>query len=475
MIMREVQIQPNPTEKVVSFDSSALNIYTADRIYLNVGTDNTGVVKLGMELATNGTLSKELTAKKDGYAADELYFYRLPGVVGRTVYAVHTQDGTARYYKLQIQRKADESMSRYGALNAEWRDDNPVLNTTYEESTGYLIAKVNVSNNFAFYNKGVLDKNRKAQALFTYDKPFKYDGYNVSDKEKNGFQTIQFARVGRWWATNASDTPNWSSIPIAAWWGSKNVADKYLTAAGKLKNESGYNALPGDLKEAFDSAIQAVSNGWNDDDTAKPLYLDDSGNYTTRVTNFVARDACGAPMTGEYKLEYQENLMLNYMDIIKTYLTNSDLGSWKYQALKNLTAGIDTQKDKLKVVTAMAVTDDTTKSAYEYYYQRAWRIVNASDITEINSALTDLGLDRVKIAVVSETAQVLVGNKAYAVDLTKGGTNSSSAKTVTVTAERGDGGMQRIYFAPTENTTFIDSRYGGCCRKRLYEGWSVLL
>lgn len=447
----------NPTEKTVAFESGALNTFTADRIYLNVGAENAGTVELGMELSAGGTLSKKLTAKKDGYTADELYFYRLPGVVGRTVYAVHIQDGTARYYKLQIQRKADESMSRYGALNAEWRDDNPVLKTTYEESTGYLIAKVNVSDNFAFYNKGVLDENRKAQALFTYDKPFKYYGYNVSDKEKNGFQTIQFARVGRWWATNASDTLNRSSIPIAAWWGSKDVADKYLAAAAALKTKDGYNNLPEDLRTAFDSSVKTVSDGWKDNTAAKPLYLDGSGNYTTTVTDFVARDACGAPMTGEYKLEYQENLMLDYMDVIKTYLTNSDLGSWKYQALKNLTAGIDTQKDKLKVVTAMAVTDDTTKSAYEYYYQRAWRIVNASDITEINSALTDLGLDRVKIAVVSEKAQVLVGNKAYNVDLTEGGISSSSAKTVTVTAERGDGGMQRIYFAPTENTTFIDS------------------
>ena len=446
----------NPTEKIVSFDSSALNIYTADRIYLNVGTDNTGAVELGMELSTDGRLNKKLTEKTDGYTADELYFYRLPDAVGRTVYAVHTQDGTARYYKLQIQRKADESMSRYGALSADWRDDNPVLNTTYDESTGYLTATVNVSDNFAFYNKGVLDKNQKAQALFTYDTPFKWYGYNVSDKAEDGTQTIQFARVGRWWAANKSDTQSRSSIPIAAWWGSKDVADKYLAAAAALKTKDGYNNLPEDLRTEFDSAVKAVSDGWTED-TAKPLYLDASENYTTTVTDFVARDAFGAPMTGEYRLEYQENLMLNYMDIIKTYLTNSDLGSWKYQALKNLTAGIDAQKDKLKVVTAMAVTDDDTKNAYEYYYQRTWRIVNASDITEINSALTELGLDRVKIEVVSETAQVLVGNKSYDVDLTEGGTSSSSAKTVTVTAERGDGGMQRIYFAPTENTTFTDS------------------
>ena len=441
-----------PTEKVVSFDNSALNIYTADRIYLNVGAKNKGTVELGMELSADGNLSKELTKKTDGYTADELYFYRLPGVVGRTVYAVHTHDGTARYYKLQIQRKADESMSRYGALNAEWRDDNPVLKTTYEESTGYLTATVNVSDNFAFYNKGVLDENQKAQALFTYDKPFKYYGYNVSDKEKDGFQTIQFARVGRWWATNASDTLNRSSIPIAAWWGSKDVADKYLVAAAVLKTKDGYNNLPEDLRTAFDSAIQAVSNGWNDD-TAKPLYLNESGDYTTTKTYFVARDACGAPMTGEYKLEYQENLMLDYMDVIKTYLNDSNLGSLKYQALKNLTAGVTAKKEKLKVVTAMAVTDDTTKSAYEYYYQRAWRIVNASDISEINMMLSDLGLDKVKFEMVSEKVQVFVGDTAYDVELTGGGTSISDRKTVTVTVPHVDAGMKRIYVTRTENDT----------------------
>ena len=263
--------------------------------------------------------------------------------------------------------------------------------------------------------------------------------------------------MGRWWAANASDTLNRSSIPIAAWWGSKNVADKYLTAARELKNKDGYTALPDDLKKAFDSAIQAVSDGWNDDDTAKPLYLDNSGNYTTRVTDFVARDACGAPMTGEYKLEYQENLMLDYMDVIKTYLNNSNLGSLKYQALKNLTAGVTAKKEKLKVVTAMAVTDDTTKSAYEYYYQRAWRIVNASDISEINMMLSDLGLDKVKLEMVSKKVQVFVGDTPYDVELTGGGTSISDRKTITVTVPHTDAGMKRIYVTRTENDTLESS------------------
>ena len=445
----------HPTEMVVSFDSSALNIYTADRIYLNVGTDNTGDVKLGMKLATNGTLSKELTKKKDGYTADELYFYRLPGVVGRTVYAVHTQDGTARYYKLQIQRKAADVV-RYGALSAAWRDDNPALNTTYDADTGYLTAQVNVSNSFARYNKGVLEENNKADSLLTYDKPFKYYSYDISAKAEDGTQKIQFARVGRWWAANKSATDSMSSIPIAAWWGNKNVANQYLTSARALKNENGYTALPDDLKKAFDSAIQAVSDGWNDD-TAKPLYLDASGNYTTTVTDFVARDACGAPITGEYCLEYQENLLLDYMDIIKTYLKNSDLGSLKYQALKNLTAGVTAKKEKLKVVTAMAVTDDTTKSAYEYYYQRAWRIVNASDISEINKMLSNLGLETVEPEMISEKVQVFVGDTAYDVELTGGGTSISDRKTVTVTVPHVDAGMKRIYVTCTENDTLEGS------------------
>ena len=447
----------NPTAKVVSFDSSALNTYTADRIYLNVGADNTGAVELGMELSTDGKLNKKLAEKADGYTADELYFYRMPGVVERTVYAVHTQDGTARYYKLQIQRKADESMSRYGALSAEWRDDNPVLKTTYDESTGYLTATVNVSDNFAFYNKGVLDNNQKAQALFTYDTPFQCYGYNASDKAEDGTQTIQFARVGRWWAANKSDTQSRSSIPIAAWWGSKDVADKYLAVAAALKTKDGYNNLPEELRTAFDSAVKAVSDGWQDGTAAQPLYLDASGNYTTAVTDFVARDACGAPMTGEYRLEYQENLMLNYMDVVKTYLTNSDLGSLKYQALKNLTAGIAAKKEKLKVVTAMAVTDDTTKSAYEYYYQRAWRIVNASDIAEINSMLTELRLDKVKLEVVSSKIQVFVGDMAYDVDLIGGGTTLSDRKTITITVPHTDEGMKRIYVTRTENDTLESS------------------
>lgn len=439
----------NPTEKTIAFESGSLNTFTADRIYLNVGAENTGTVRLGMELAADGSLSKELTSKKDGYTADELYFYRMPGAVDHTVYAVHTQKETTRYYKLQIQRKAVD-VSRYGALSAAWRDDNPVLNTVYDADTGYLKATVNVSNSFARYNKGVLEENNKADSLLTYDKPFKYYGYDISAKAEDGSQTIQFARVGRWWVANKSATDSMNSIPVAAWWGSKNVADQYLAAANALKNESGYADLPDDLKTAFDSAIKAVSDGWTED-TAKPLYLDASDNYTTEKTDFVARDAFGAPMTGEYRLEYQENLMLDYMDVIKTYLKNSDLGSLKYQALKNLTAGVTAKKDKLKVVTAMAVTDDTTKSAYEYYYQRAWRIVNASDISEINTMLNELKLDKVKLEVASSKVQVLVGDTVYDVELTGGGTTFNERKTITVTVPHADEGMKRIYVTRTEN------------------------
>lgn len=450
-----------PTEKTIAFDCESMSIYTADRIYLNLGKDNTGTVELGLALSESGELSQTLTSQKDGYTADELYFYRTPAMVERTVYAVHTQDGTTRYYKLTIQRTACNG-TRYGAMSADWRDDNPVIDTTYDATTGYLTATVNVHNAFARFTNGVMDDSSRATGLFTYNPEFKYYAADAKSKDNDANQVVRFARMGWYWMANESATDSRNDIPAAAWWGSKDVADSYINAANALKTQASYSSLPAELRTAFENAVKAVSDSWSDGTAAQPLYLDANGNQTTTVTALKARDAMGAPMTGEYKLEQQENLMLDYMDIVKTCLNDSTLGSLKYRALQNVLSGITAKKEKLKTVTALAITDDTTKAAYEYYRQRVWRIVNASDMKEINSMLTDLGVDKVALEVTSAKTQVIVGDKAYDLELTGGSTEKYNRTVVTVTAVRGTG-MQRVYFTRTQNVTVVTS------------GWEAIL
>ena len=450
-----------PTEKTIAFDCESMSIYTADRIYLNLGKDNTGTVELGLALSESGELSQTLTSQKDGYTADELYFYRTPAMVERTVYAVHTQDGTTRYYKLTIQRTACNG-TRYGAMSADWRDDNPVIDTTYDATTGYLTATVNVHNAFARFTNGVMDDSSRATGLFTYNPEFKYYAADAKSKDNDANQVVRFARMGWYWMANESATDSRNDIPAAAWWGSKDVADSYINAANALKTQASYSSLPAELRTAFENAVKAVSDSWSDGTAAQPLYLDANGNQTTTVTALKALDAMGAPMTGEYKLEQQENLMLDYMDIVKTYLNDSTLGSLKYRALQNVLSGITAKKEKLKTVTALAITDDTTKAAYEYYRQRVWRIVNASDMKEINSMLTDLGVDKVALEVTSAKTQVIVGDKAYDLELTGGSTEKYNRTVVTVTAVRGTG-MQRVYFTRTQNVTVVTS------------GWEAIL
>ena len=452
-----------PTEKTISFECDFLNTFAADRIYLTAGEENKGTLEFGLALSATGELTQTLTKQKNGYTADELYFYRLPGVVTHTVYAVHTQDGTARYYKINVQRTAI-STNRYGAISADWRDDNPVIQTTYNPSTGYLDATVKVSDHFAWYKNGVLDETIKAASLLTSDKPFMYYGYNVSALDNDGNQTVQFANVGRFWMSNKSATDSLSSIPAAVWWGSKDVAEKYIAAANALKTEAGYSKLPTELKNNFDAAIKAVSDGWNED-TAKPLYLDANGSYTTAATELKARDAMGAPMTGEYKLEYQENLLLDYMYIIKTYLNDSTLGSLKYRALQNVVKGVNRQaNDRLKTVSAMAITDDATRNNYVYYQQRVWRIVNATDIGEINSMLKDLNLSAVELDITSDAMQVIVGGKTYDVDLSK-----AVDGTVTINVPRSEA-MQRIYFTRTADVTIKSPTMEALQGKGAYTG-----
>ena len=440
-----------PTEKTISFECDFLNTFAADRIYLTAGEENKGTLEFGLALSATGELTQKLTKQKNGYTADELYFYRLPGVVTHTVYAVHTQDGTARYYMLTIQRTAI-STNRYGAISADWRDDNPVIDTTYDAATGYLTATVKVRDAFARYSNGVMDDSSRATGLLTYNPAFKYYAADAKIKDIDANQVVRFARVGRFWMANESATDSRNDIPAAAWFGSKAVANSYISAANALKAQTGYSSLPAELRTAFDAAIQAVSDGWSDGTAAKALYLDENGSQTTTETELKARDAMGAPMTGEYALEQQENLMLDYMDIVKTYLTDSTLGSLKYRALQNVLDGIAAKKDKLQTVTALAITDDASKAAYEYYRQRIWRIVNASDMAEINKMLSDLGVSKVVLEVTSDKTQVIVGDTAYDLNLTGGSTGKYDRTEVTVTAKRG-AGMQRVYFTRTQNVT----------------------
>ena len=451
----------NPTEKKIAFDPDSLSIYAADRIYLTPGKDNTGTVEMGLALSDSGELTQKLTSLKNGYTADELYFYRTPAMVERTVYVVHTQDGTTRYYKLSIQRTA-YSGTRYGAMSADWRDDNPVIDTTYDAATGYLTATVNVHNAFARFTNGEMVDSARAAGFLTYNPAFKYYASDALIRDTDANQVVRFARVGRYWMANESATDSRNDIPAAAWFGSKDVADAYISAANALKAQAGYSSLPAELRTAFENAVKAVSDSWSDGTASMPLYLDASGSYTTTETALKARDAMGAPMTGENKLEYQENLMLDYMDIIKTYLSDSTLGSLKYRALQSVLSGILAQKDKLKTVTAMAITDDATKSAYEYYRQRIWRIVNASDMAEINKMLADLGLNKIALEVTSDKTQVIVGDTAYDLSLTGGSTDKGYRTEVTVNVSRSTG-MQRIFFTRTQDVSVVSS------------GWEALL
>ncbi len=451
----------NPTEKKIAFDPDSLSVYAADRIYLAPGAENSGTLELGLALSENGELTEKLVSQKDGYTADELYFYRTPAMVERTVYAVHTQDGTTRYYKLSIQRTA-YSGTRYGAMSADWRDDSPVIDTSYDAATGYLTATVNVHNAFARFTGGVMNDSARAVGFLTYSPAFKYYASDALIRDNDANQVVRFARVGRFWMANESATDSRNDIPAAAWFGSKDVADQYIAAANALKAQDGYDKLPAELRTAFENAVKAVSDSWSDGTAAQPLYLDANGGYTTAVTALKARDAMGAPMTGEYKLEYQENLMLDYMDIIKTYLSDSTMGSLKYRALQNVLGGILAKKDKLKTVTAMAITDDTTKSAYEYYRQRIWRIVNASDMAEINSMLSELGLDKIALEVTSDKTQVIVGDTAYDLTLTGGSTDKGYRTEVTVNVSRGTG-MQRVFFTRTQDVTVVST------------GWEAIL
>lgn len=453
----------NPTEKAIAFDSDSLSIYTADRIYLTPAAENNGTVELGLALSATGELTQKLTSQKNGYTADELYFYRTPAMVERTVYAVHTQDGTTRYYKLTIQRTAI-STSRYGAISADWRDDNPVIDTAYDATTGYLTATVKVRDAFARYSNGVMDDSSRATGLLTYSPEFKYYAADAKIKDNDANQVVRFARVGRFWMANESATDSRNDIPTAAWWGSKAVADQYIAAANALKAQTGYSSLPAELRTNFEAAVAEVSNSWSSGTAALPLYLDENGNQTTTVTALKARDAMGAPMTGEYALEQQENLMLDYMDIVKTYLNDSTLGSLKYRALQNVLSGIAAKKDKLQTVTALAITDDDTKYDYEYYRQRIWRIVNASDMKEINSMLSELGVDKVVLEVTSAKTQVVVGDKAYDPDLTNGSTDKGYRTEVTVNVSRGTG-MQRVYFTRTQNVTVVTSDWEAIMNK----------
>ena len=444
-----------PAEKTLSIASENLSSFVADRVYLSAAADNSGTVELGLTLSEDGTLGDKLTRQTSGYTADTLYFYRTPAAVERTVYAIHTVDGTPRYYKLTIQRTAYTG-TRYGAVSADWRDDSPVLNTTYDAASGYLVAAVNVGRSFASYLGGAAT-GTMAKYLLTYDPEFKYYAYDASAAAEDGSQTLRFARVGRYWMSLYPDTNGYSAAPGAVWWGSQEVADKYIAAANALKQQEGYAALPAALRTAFENAVKAVSDGWNEN-TAKPLYLNAAGGMTTEKTDLLARDAMGAPMTGEYKLEQQENLMLDYMDVVKTYLADSDLGTLKYQALSTVQRNLGT--GKLAVVKIMDIKTDADRTAYNTYRSSVWGIVNASDISGINENLTKLGLGKLKLDVVSEKAQVIVGSKTYDLELTGGGATADTAKTVTVTAERGSGEMQRIYLTRTENMTVPDSMEG---------------
>ncbi len=434
-----------PTVCEVNIDCGLLSTNVADTIQLAVDTSkNKGTVKMGTGLSKDGTITGEITENGNGVlTADGLYFAKHPAKQTRTVYVAYTRDGETRYYQININRSARSGVA-YGSAISEpaTSEDAPYIASTYDTSTGYLTGTVNAGYQ-QFTDGEVSSQTTYGMAATTGT--MAENGFTVGTKGSSG-QKVTFARPGRYWKTTASASTEYDRVPLAAWWGSEEVAQKYLDKANALKSDAIYAQLSDEFKTAFEKAIAAVEAGKGN--IGKTLYLSSEGYaYTGTVP---ARDALGAVMTGEYELEEAENQLLNLMDIISTWKMSASLGADKYTALTRLT-------EKLNVLSVLNVTDDASLAKYETNRGYVWTMLQATNRTDINTVLAKAGCSTIvdgTPVTPTDKVNLWVGKTGQQVYITSenGSVDPANPKALTYDfAIPADGKMEQIFITLPEN------------------------
>ena len=413
----------SPTLCQISIDNSQLSTNLADTIYLAVdNSKHGGDIKVGTGLDKTG-LTGVLTAAADGTTADGLYFAKHPAQQTRTVYVAYTQPGDeTRYYRVDIIRSARSGVA-YGAnlTDPATSEDKPYTASTYDETTGYLTGAVDAG--YQQFTNGELS-NENTFGISTAGN-MAGTGVEVSVKDEDGTQNVAFARPGRYWVTSNNASTTYDTVPLAAWWGSAEVAQKYLDKANALKEDASYAKLPDALKTDFEATIAEIDA--EKGSIAEPL---------------PGRDALGAPMTKEYGLEKAENHLLNLMDIIGK--ADIAVAADKYTALTRL-------EEKLEIRSVLEITDEAGLTAYNTNRTYIRTMMQAADRDGINAVLKNAKCETITggayEAPVTEVT-LWIGNDQKTLAISgEGSTDPASPTAIAIdTAIPADGRMERVSF-----------------------------
>ena len=418
----------SPTLCEINIDNRLLSTNLADTIYLTTdNSKNGGDIRVGTGLGKDG-LTGVLTAGDGALTAEGLYFAKHPARQVRTVYVAYTRDDVTRYYQVNINRSGRSGVA-YGAslTDPATSEDAPYIASVYDAETGYLTGAVDAG--YRQFTDGAVSSESSYDISTTGT--MEGNGFTVSVKGEDGTQRVAFARPGRYWAAPGSASSSYDRVPLAAWWGSADVAQKYLDKANALKADAVYDKLTDEVKADLEAVIAELEAGRDTIAEALP-----------------GRDALGARMTKEYELEKAENHLLDLMDIIAEWSTNAAVAADKYTALTRMEAN-------LSVLSVLEITDEAGLTAYTANRGYIRAMLQADGRDEINAVLKKAKCSIIEGEVYVEPVTdvtLWIGEADRKLDISSAGSGDPAKPTeISVAADiPEDGRMERVSFVLPE-------------------------
>lgn len=399
-----------------SLTELSLPITNADGGFKQIYISGEGIKLYAHWSRRNGTMSGDdfATVVNKGFTKSDMYIYKTPAKQEKTVYITYDDNGTSRYYKLNITCPAASGYALgaggYKMSGKEYTELTPggttdtsqgnynfsysgnVYSTWIKQENSDVPSMNQIGAAMAVYKDGSSLTSISGNELNALAQPkwdaLVRDSHGLYTTAQDGPFTTKLIvnRPGFYWfpvAFTYENTPLTGMLPMEAR-ATAAAANDYLAAAEAAKASFTDNEAATKLLTDAITKVTATK-----DNLTSAVYVGDSGYAYTAPTDTklaavnTARTYYGAPITGAALVEKELNILQDVTAIAKT----TTLQAEKLEAyMKLMSTGVHAAVD---------IQSGEDRDAYQNMRQAKWDLLQAESVDALNGILDKFNLKHI--------------------------------------------------------------------------------
>lgn len=399
-----------------SLTELSLPITNADGGFKQIYISGEGIKLYAHWSRRNGTMSGDdfATVVNKGFTKSDMYIYKTPAKQEKTVYITYDDNGTSRYYKLNITCPAASGYALgaggYKMSGKEYTELTPggttdtsqgnynfsysgnVYSTWIKQENSDVPSMNQIGAAMAVYKDGSSLTSISGNELNALAQPkwdaLVRDSHGLYTTAQDGPFTTKLIvnRPGFYWfpvAFTYENTPLTGMLPMEAR-ATAAAANDYLAAAEAAKASFTDNEAAAKLLTDAITKVTAAK-----DNLTSAVYVGDSGYAYTAPTDTklaavnTARTYYGAPITGAALVEKELNILQDVTAIAKT----TTLQAEKLEAyMKLMSTGVHAAVD---------IQSGEDRDAYQNMRQAKWDLLQAESVDALNGILDKFNLKHI--------------------------------------------------------------------------------